>query len=185
MSKYNSSGSTNNKNTIGIPNNSHKYIYFNVPGTNKPGLRFNGTNIQFSNDGTTWSNVGEGGGGGGPIIYPIISGEATYNVDSYSPKGMTTIDPSEYSGSDFTFYAIIKSASPEDSVYIDLYNTTAGAEVTDTEFTQMSTTYTEHSQALTPGVGNFDSDSETYSVRIKSSGEGVTGYCIAAYIKIS
>ena len=41
-----------------------KYVYFKKAGSNNPGFRYNITTskLQFSHDGTTWSDVGSGGG---------------------------------------------------------------------------------------------------------------------------
>ncbi|MBN1282917.1 MAG: hypothetical protein JXA24_04005, partial [Proteobacteria bacterium] len=74
----------NNNFTIGSGAAATNVIYANQGAANNPGLRFDDATVkwQYSNDGTTWNDIGGGGGGG---VNPGLINELAY----YAAAGST------------------------------------------------------------------------------------------------
>jgi hypothetical protein len=179
MSKGNRFGTVKNNITIGLPSSEYKYVYFNNENSNKPGIRYNSSKMQYSHDGITWNDIGSGGDDGYNItVYPTITNLVTKSNGFYEEFGYTWIDPRLHDGQEFVYEAAIYTSGEfffGDVGNVDLYNKNESAQVAEITFplaVLITSPYIVRTQ-LIPGSSNFSTDGALYSTRLQLLAEGV------------
>jgi hypothetical protein len=149
---------------IGRGNASNKYLYANVRDSDKPGLRWNNASEawEFSNNGTSWTEMGSGGGGGYSLS-AIVIGNNTYESSDFAAGGVG-ITGADLGSSTVKFVASGYVTNSGLTGTITLYNLTDLEVTASLTFTELVAT-TKKSTALT-----LPSGAKEYEVRIKVTG---------------